>query len=87
MHLIHKSKIDKAKTPAKNSHQYYSVDKKAFFFKLTINGHLQHSFIQPFLYISNHFWYYFAGGPTLGCVKKPKMLKNTNVPPSCETID
>ena len=23
----------------------------------------------------------------LGCVKKPKMLKITNVPPSCETID
>ena len=56
MHLIHKNKMDKAKTPAKNSHQYYSVDKKAFFFKLTINGHL-HSFILHFQFISNHFWH------------------------------
>ena len=29
MYLIHKNKIDKGKTPAKNSHQYYSVGKKA----------------------------------------------------------
>ena len=48
--------MDKAKTPAKNSHQYYSVEKKLiFFFKLTINGHLQNAFILHFQFISNHF--------------------------------
>ena len=75
--------MDKAINPAKNSHRYYSFDKKAsFFIKLTINGHLTHSFILHFHYISNHFWYNFAGCLTFLRLIRPKVpLTQTAINP------